>query len=64
MLGYSVMSYFSCEVASLGIPMFVPTPRLYAEWEKDHHLIAERKSSLSHATYNYMKPSTRSLNYE
>ncbi|XP_057295825.1 uncharacterized protein LOC130624266 isoform X2 [Hydractinia symbiolongicarpus] len=61
-LGYSVMSYFTSEVASLGIPLFVPTPRLYAEWERKYHLILERKSSLEQARLDDMKESSRSIN--
>ncbi|XP_047133459.1 uncharacterized protein LOC100203540 [Hydra vulgaris] len=63
MLGYSVMSYFSCEVANIGIPLFVPTPELYANYEKLYHLVEERKQRLGHTSYDAMKQSSRSLNF-
>ncbi|XP_057294323.1 uncharacterized protein LOC130622884 [Hydractinia symbiolongicarpus] len=62
-LGYSVMSYFTSEVATLGIPLFVPTPRLYAEWERIYHLISERKNTLSQTRLNDMKENPRSINF-
>ncbi|XP_057294327.1 uncharacterized protein LOC130622887 [Hydractinia symbiolongicarpus] len=61
-LGYSVMSYFTSEVATLGIPLFVPTPRLYAEWERKYHLIEERKNNLSQTRLDDMKENPRSIN--
>ncbi|XP_012559748.2 uncharacterized protein LOC100203850 isoform X1 [Hydra vulgaris] len=63
LLGYSVMSYFSCEVANVGIPLFVPSAELYAKYEKLHHLVSERKQRLDHSTYDIMKQNIRSLNY-
>ncbi|XP_047133427.1 uncharacterized protein LOC101241152 [Hydra vulgaris] len=63
MLGYSVMSYFNCEVVNTGIPMLVPTPKLYANYEKLHHLVEERKQRLDYTSYDAMKQSSRSLNY-
>ncbi|XP_047143405.1 uncharacterized protein LOC124817416 [Hydra vulgaris] len=63
MLGYSVMSYFNCEVANIGIPLFVPTPELYAYYEKVYHLVEERKQRLDHTAYDAMKQNSRSLNY-
>ncbi|XP_057295432.1 uncharacterized protein LOC130623904 [Hydractinia symbiolongicarpus] len=61
-LGYSVMSSFTSEVASLGIPLFVPTPRLYAEWERKHHLIEERKNNLDQIILNDMEKNPRAIN--
>ncbi|XP_065662105.1 uncharacterized protein LOC136084859 [Hydra vulgaris] len=63
MLGYSVMSYFTCEVANIGISLFVSTPELYATYEKLHHLVEERKQRLNHITYDAIKQNNRSLNY-
>ncbi|XP_047140265.1 uncharacterized protein LOC124815537 isoform X1 [Hydra vulgaris] len=63
MLGYSVMSYFNCEVANIGVPLFVPSPKLYANYEKQYHLVEERKQRIQHTSYDAMRQSNRSLNY-
>ena len=62
MLPYSVMSYFSCELASLGIPIFMPSPTLLAEWQKMYHILQERKSDLGHKDTDFLMQNTRSFN--
>ncbi|XP_065672992.1 uncharacterized protein LOC101237499 isoform X1 [Hydra vulgaris] len=47
----------------LGVPLFVPSPKLYANYEKQHHLVEERKQRLQHMSYDAMTQNNRSLNY-
>jgi len=62
-LGYSVHSYFAVDAMALAMPMFVPTPRLYAEWEVKYHLISERNSVLQQSNTPLLPDHPRARSY-